>query len=137
MCIRDRVQFGGFTDPESGVSQYALTIMDYNSSRVLWGPSIRATGSRSHNEQSVVEIQVSLAHGGRYLVVVEAQNAAGLKSNATNAIIVDSSTPIAGVVRHGIGATATKCQSYKSPIQVTWQGFRGGVSGIHKYQCQV
>jgi hypothetical protein len=127
-----RVQFGGFADKESGMQRHGITIMEYGSNRSLWARNLTASKTLT-----ALEIQVQLEHRGRYLVVVEARNAAGLKSNATKLIAVDRSPPFAGIVRHGSGTTDAKCQSSASSIQASWHGFHDDVSGLFKYQWAI
>ncbi|XP_048259497.1 uncharacterized protein LOC124148456 isoform X1 [Haliotis rufescens] len=119
----------GFDDPHSGIQGYRIGLG--TSPGVLDVQPLLSVGLRtSYNWTHAFN------PGVKYYSTVEACNNAGLCVTASSdGVVMDGSSPAAGVVIVGHTDTHNKYHGHRSYVHSKWVGFEDAETGIHHFEC--
>ncbi|XP_071081006.1 uncharacterized protein [Haliotis cracherodii] len=119
----------GFDDPHSGIQGYRIGLG--TSPGVLDVQPLLSVGLRTSYNWTHAFIP-----GVKYYSTVEACNNAGLCVTASSdGIVMDGSSPAAGVVIVGHTDTHNKYHGHRSYVHSKWVGFEDAETGIHHFEC--
>lgn len=124
-----------FSDPESGLDtasfQVGVGLQAYQTTVASFIAAKPSEGTVSN---------LKLQHNKRYYVTVSVANRAGLRGQAaTNGVLIDTTSPVAGSVtlQDALGQTLTYQNTCSRQIRATIVNFKDDESGLDSFQWQL
>lgn len=131
-------QWQGFEDEESGVASCSWALIEqsasHNSSE--FGNDTVVLRKAVKSQGNLIETNLSLVPGARYISEITCTNADGFSStSSSDGVTVDVTPPNSGLVRDGSSLLSDiQFQSSTTAAQAIWEPFRDHESGVVKYR---
>lgn len=124
--------WGGFTDPESGVKTFEWAVGSSPGK-----DDLRAFADAGFVQQAAAT-GLALPSGKSFYVTVRAVNDAGLGTDvSSDGVVVDVTPPVVGTVSDGDQGTDVDVQASTTALSARWSGFHDPESGIAGYEWSI